>query len=62
MGKRSSSTDVGLAYRYRQGYSYEWRTGPWTLRPGVFGSSRLLSNVNGGSNYIYTYTYIESAI
>ncbi len=29
-------------------------------RSGVFGSSRLLGNVNGGSNYIYT--YIESAL
>ena len=59
MAMRSSSTDVGLAYSYRQswgtlqaellfdaantsqgsearlGYSYEWRSGPWTLRPGV---------------------------
>ena len=24
-------------------------------RSGIFGSSRLLGNVNGGSNYIYTY-------
>lgn len=29
-------------------------------RSGIFGSSRLLGNVNGGSNYIYT--YIESAL
>ena len=29
-------------------------------RSGVFGSSRLLGNVNGGSNYIYT--YIETAL
>ena len=59
MAMRSSSTDVGLAYSYRQswgtlqaewlfdaanttqgsearlGYSYEWRSGPWTLRPAV---------------------------
>jgi MipA family protein len=28
-------------------------------RSGIFGSSRLLGNVNGGSNYIYT--YLESA-
>lgn len=28
-------------------------------RSGIFGSSRLLGNVNGGSNYLYT--YIESA-
>jgi hypothetical protein len=24
-------------------------------RSGIFGSSRLLGNVNGGSNYIYSY-------
>jgi outer membrane protein len=24
-------------------------------RSGIFGASRLLGNVNGGSNYIYTY-------
>ena len=59
MAMRSSSTDVGLAYSYRQswgtlqaellldaantsqgsearlGYSHEWRSGPWTLRPAV---------------------------
>ena len=59
MAMRSSSTDVGLAYSYRQswgtlqaellldaantskgseaklGYSHEWRSGPWTWRPGV---------------------------
>ena len=59
MAMRSSSTDVGLAYSYRQswgtlqaellfdaanttqgsearlGYSYEWRSGPWTWRPAV---------------------------
>ncbi|MEO7399673.1 MAG: MipA/OmpV family protein [Polaromonas sp.] len=29
-------------------------------RSGIFGASRLLGNVNGGSNYIYT--YIESAL
>ncbi|RZL64934.1 MAG: MipA/OmpV family protein [Variovorax sp.] len=29
-------------------------------RSGIFGSSRLLGNVNGGSNYIYT--YIETAL
>jgi MipA family protein len=29
-------------------------------RSGIFGSSQLLGNVNGGSNYIYT--YIESKI
>ena len=29
-------------------------------RSGIFGSSRLLGNVSGGSNYIYT--YIESAL
>ena len=29
-------------------------------RSGIFGSSQLLGNVNGGSNYIYT--YIESAL
>ena len=29
-------------------------------RSGVFGSSRLLGNVNGGSNYIYT--YLETAL
>lgn len=64
MAMRSSSTDVGLAYSYRQswgtlqaellfdaanttkgsearlGYSYEWRSGPWTLRPGVSLSMR----------------------
>ena len=28
-------------------------------RSGVFGASRLLGNVNGGSNYIYT--YVETA-
>ncbi|MEP6589348.1 MAG: MipA/OmpV family protein [Polaromonas sp.] len=28
-------------------------------RSGIFGSSRLLGNVNGGSNYLYT--YVESA-
>ena len=28
-------------------------------RSGVFGASRLLGNVSGGSNYIYT--YVESA-
>ena len=28
-------------------------------RSGVFGASRLLGNVSGGSNYIYT--YLESA-
>ena len=28
-------------------------------RSGIFGASRLLGNVNGGSNYIYT--YVESA-
>ena len=28
-------------------------------RSGIFGSSRLLGNVNGGSNYIYG--YVESA-
>ncbi len=31
-----------------------------THRSGIFGSSQLLGNVNGGSNYIYT--YIESKI
>ena len=59
MDMRTSSTDFGLSYRYRQpwgrlqaelltdaanthkgsevrlGYSYEWRSGPLTLRPGV---------------------------
>ena len=64
MAMRSSSTDVGLAYSYRQswgtlqaevlfdaanttrgrearlGYSHEWRSGPWTLRPGVSLSMR----------------------
>jgi outer membrane protein len=64
MAMRSSSTDVGLAYSYRQswgtlqaellfdaantskgsearlGYSYEWRSGPWTLRPAVSLSMR----------------------
>lgn len=29
-------------------------------RSGIFGSSRLLGNVNGGSNYIYT--YVETAL
>ena len=29
-------------------------------RSGIFGNSQLLGNVNGGSNYIYT--YIESQI
>ena len=29
-------------------------------RSGIFGASRLLGNVNGGSNYIYT--YLESAL
>ena len=29
-------------------------------RSGVFGASRLLGNVNGGSNYLYT--YVESAL
>jgi len=29
-------------------------------RSGIFGSSRLLGNVSGGSNYIYT--YVESAL
>jgi outer membrane protein len=29
-------------------------------RSGIFGASRLLGNVNGGSNYIYT--YIETAL
>lgn len=29
-------------------------------RSGIFGDSRLLGNVNGGSNYIYT--YVESAL
>ena len=29
-------------------------------RSGIFGSSRLLGNANGGSNYIYT--YVESAL
>ncbi len=29
-------------------------------RSGIFGASRLLGNVNGGSNYIYT--YVESAL
>ena len=29
-------------------------------RSGIFGSSRLFGNVNGGSNYIYT--YVESAL
>ena len=29
-------------------------------RSGIFGSSRLLGNVNGGSNYLYT--YVESAL
>ncbi len=29
-------------------------------RSGIFGTSQLLGNVNGGSNYIYT--YIESRI
>ena len=29
-------------------------------RSGIFGSSRLLGNVNGGSNYLYT--YIETAL
>ncbi|MES2955624.1 MAG: MipA/OmpV family protein, partial [Pseudomonadota bacterium] len=29
-------------------------------RSGIFGSSRLLGNVNGGSNYIYT--YIETVL
>ncbi|MDO9404201.1 MAG: MipA/OmpV family protein [Polaromonas sp.] len=29
-------------------------------RSGIFGSSRLLGNVNGGSNYIYT--YLETAL
>ena len=24
-------------------------------RSGIFGTSRLLGNVNGGSNYLYTY-------
>ena len=64
MAMRSSSTDAGLAYSYRQswgtlraellfdaanttkgsearlGYGYEWRSGPWTLRPGVSLSMR----------------------
>ena len=59
MAMRSSSTDLGLAYSYRQrwgtlqaellfdaanttqgsearlGYSYEWRSGPWTWRPNL---------------------------
>ena len=29
-------------------------------RSGIFGASRLLGNVSGGSNYIYT--YVESAL
>ena len=29
-------------------------------RSGIFGQSRLLGNVNGGSNYIYT--YLETAL
>ena len=29
-------------------------------RSGIFGSSRLLGNVSGGSNYLYT--YVESAL
>ncbi len=29
-------------------------------RSGIFGASRLLGNVNGGSNYIYT--YVETAL
>ena len=29
-------------------------------RSGVFGSSQLFGNVNGGSNYLYT--YIETAL
>ena len=64
MAMRSSSTDAGLAYSYRQswgtlqaellldaantthgsearlGYTYEWRAGPWTVRPGVSLSMR----------------------
>jgi outer membrane protein len=28
-------------------------------RSGIFGSSRVLGNVNGGSNYIYSYVEWE---
>jgi outer membrane protein len=31
-----------------------------THRSGIFGFSQLLNNVNGGSNYIYT--YVEFAL